>query len=161
MTAGWTKEAIWRCHFNFHENSNERHFSKCFDISWTVWFILMIIVGLNACENIRQKEKKNNSPTNRTSTEKAPSSRGLACGRVCSLAHTLWTISSISSFTSMLTKSHKDLWQNTSGFAFRNGTLALQSSRLYTWGQWIQVRVLQGCSESKNEYVISISSSTL
>lgn len=54
------------------------------------------------CVELELTDKKN-LPTNRMSTKKAPSSNGLACGRVCSLIHTLWRISSTSSFTSMLT----------------------------------------------------------
>lgn len=45
---------------------------------------------------------KRNVATNRMSTKKAPSSKGLACGRPCSFAHTLWRISITSSCTSMM-----------------------------------------------------------
>lgn len=70
--------------------------------------------------------KKRNVATNRMSTKNAPSSRGLACGRLCSLVHNFWRISIISSFTSMLTlrcRSHTEIWKSAS--AFRKGNKPL------------------------------------
>lgn len=68
---------------------------------------------------------KKDSPTNRMSTKKAPSSSGVACGRPCSLVHTLWRISSTSSLTSMLTlrcKSHGEIWKKCLRFCSKEET---------------------------------------
>lgn len=56
-----------------------------------------------------------NIAINRMTTKKAPTSRGLACGRPCSLVHNFWRMSRTSSLASMLTfksKSHREIGVN-------------------------------------------------
>lgn len=79
-------------------------FTKC--LSSFQWTLFNASVSYTVANRL-------NSPTNRMSTKKAPSSRGLACGRSCSLINTFWRISNTSCFT-MLTlgcRSHTEIWK--------------------------------------------------
>lgn len=112
---------------------------RCFDISWTEWFILIIIVRLIACENSHQK--KTHRRTGRAQ-RRLPAPEGWLVEDSA-----VWSTPCEQYPAFLLSppcRRSDPIRLCLNQALIRQGTLALQSSRLYTWGQRIQVSVLQG-----------------